>query len=173
MNHAFLLAGISVLSVCLLQNSSCKDKSTTSDAATPRATATPAPAKTMITNSNNSPSPATGAASANQNLSGVWGGLHVILEISSDSATLEFDCASGSIKDPILLDSTGYFDVVGSYNRQGPGPTRQGAKTESDARYSGMVNGDTMKLSVQLPGSAEILEFSLTHGKQGKITKCY
>jgi len=171
MNHAFLLAGIAVLSFCLLQNNSCKEKSTTSDPAAPRATATPAPAKTMNTNSTNSP--ATGAASANRNLAGVWGGLHVILEISSDSATLEFDCASGAIKDPILLDSNGHFDVVGSYNRQGPGPTRQGAKTESDARYSGTVNGNAMKLRVQLPGSSESLEFSLTHGHPGKITKCY
>ena len=171
MNHALLMAAISVLSFCLLQNSSCKDKPTTSDPAAPRATATSSPAKTMNTNSHNSP--ATGAASPNQNLSGVWGGLHVTLEVSSDSATLEFDCASGAIKDPILLDSNGHFDVLGSYNRQGPGPTRQGVKTESDARYSGTVDGNTMKLNVHLTGSSEILEFSLTHGRPGKITKCY
>ena len=171
MNHAFLLAGIAVLSFCLLQNNSCKEKSTTSDPAAPRNTATPAPAKTMPTNS--SPSPATGTANANQDLSGVWGGLHVTLEISSDSARLEFDCADGSIKDPILLDSAGHFDVVGSYNRQGPGPTRQGVNTASDARYSGTIDGDTMKLRVQLPGSPEIPEFSLTRGRAGKVTKCY
>jgi len=171
MNHALLIAGVSILSFCLLQNSSCKDKPTNSDPAAARATATPVPAKTMNTNSSNSP--ATGAANANQNLSGVWGGLHVILEISSDGATLEFDCASGAIKDPILLDAAGHFDVVGSYNRQGPGPARQGVKTDSDARYSGTVDGNTMKLKVQLPGSSEILEFSLTHGRAGKITKCY
>jgi len=170
MNHALLLAGISVLSFFLLQSSSCKDKPTTSDPAA-RATATPASAKTM--NSNSSNSSATGAATPTQNLAGVWGGLHVILEVSSDGATLEFDCASGAIKDPILLDSSGHFDVVGSYNKQGPGPTRQGVKTDSDARYSGTVDGNTMKLSVRLPGSSEILEFSLTHGRPGKITKCY
>jgi hypothetical protein len=125
----------------------------------------------MTTNS--SPSPATRTTNANQNLSGLWGGLHVTLEISNDNARLEFDCASGSIKDPFLLDSSGHFDVVGSYDRQGPGPTRQGAKTESDARYSGTINGDTMKLSVQLPGSSENLEYSLTRGHPGKVTKCY
>jgi hypothetical protein len=171
MNHALLMAGISVLSFCLLQNSSCKEKPANSDSAAPRATPTSSPAKTMNTNSSNSP--ANEAANANQNLSGVWGGLHVTLEISSDSATLEFDCASGSIKDPIVLDSNGHFDLVGSYNRQGPGPTRQGVNTDSDARYSGTVSGNTMKLNVQLPGSSEILEFSLTHGRPGKITKCY
>jgi hypothetical protein len=171
MNHALLISGISVLSFCLLQNSSCKEKPANSDPAAPRATATSSPAKTMNTNSSNSPAPA--AANPNQTLSGIWGGLHVILEISSDSATLEFDCASGSIKDPIVLDANGHFDLVGSYNRQGPGPTRQGMNTDSDARYSGTVNGNTMKLNVQLPGSSEILGFTLTHGRPGKITKCY
>jgi hypothetical protein len=171
MNHAFLLSCVAVVSFCLLQNNSCKEKPTTSTPAAPSVTATPEAAKTMTTNP--SPSPATGTADANKNLAGLWGGLHVTLQISGDSATLDFDCASGSIKDPILLDSSGRFDVVGSYDRQGPGPTRRGAKTESDARYSGTVNGNTMKLSVQLPGGSEILEFSLTRGREGKVTKCY
>ncbi|HEY6230083.1 MAG TPA: hypothetical protein VIW64_02355 [Pyrinomonadaceae bacterium] len=171
MNHAFLLPALVVLSFCLLQNNSCKDK--TADSPAPRVSTTPATAKTMTTNSSNSPSPASGTTAANQQLSGVWGGLHVTMEISSDSVTLEFDCASGSIREPLVLDSAGHFDVGGSYNRQGPGPTREGAKTDSDARYSGAVNGNTMKLSVQLPGSSEILEFSLTRGRPGKITKCY
>lgn len=172
MHHAFLLAGIVVLSFCLLQNNSCKDKTTNQrDSAASGAKASPAPAKTMTTNSSNSRSPETEAAG--ELLSGSWGGLHVMFEISDDNAKLEFDCASGSIRGPIHLDAAGHFDVGGTYDRQGPGPTRQGVKTDSDARYSGTVTGNTMKLNVQLPGSSEILEFSLTRDRQGKITKCY
>jgi hypothetical protein len=141
--------------------------------AEPKPTASPSTDNAMTTDSSQ-PRPSATPATAGQKLSGLWGGLHVRLEISDQGATLEFDCASGSISEPILLDSAGRFDVAGSYTRQGPGPVRQGVKGDTPAHYSGVVTGETMELSLRLEGSSEpVFDLSLTRGKQGKITKCY
>lgn len=122
-----------------------------------------------------SPTPkSTSATASNQLRPGTWGGDHVTLQISDSESSLEFDCANGTINEPILLDSDGHFEVAGTYSREGPGPVREGAQNQSRAMYSGVVNGDAMSLSIKLHGSSEaVANLSLTHGKQGKIRKCY
>ena len=120
-----------------------------------------------------SPPPTTGAGS-NRLAPGTWGGLHVNLEVSDGDTSLEFDCANGTISEPILLDSDGHFEVRGTYTREGFGPTREGAQNQSRAVYSGVVNGGMMTLSIRLNGSADsVLDLSLERGKLGKLRKCY
>jgi hypothetical protein len=173
MNNACLLVAIASISCCMLQNNSCRGKTTGSNS-TPNATATPSTAIDMTIDSSNPRSTAIPTTSGNQELSGTWGGNHVTLEISDQGATLEFDCGTGSISKPILLDSEGHFDVIGTYTREGPGPVRQGKQRDARAHYSGTVIADTMTLSVRLEGSSEpLLSVSLTRGKQGKLRKCY
>ena len=104
--------------------------------------------------------------------SGNWGGMHIVLEVTANNATFEFDCAHGVVTEPILLDKDGRFDVIGSYVVEGPGPVRQGNEKGSNARYSGTVHDDTITLKVKPEGSDGI-DFSLIHGKSGKIHKCY
>lgn len=105
---------------------------------------------------------------------GVWGGNHVNLEVTDESAMLEFDCAHGSINQPILLDERGRFDAKGTYVAEGHGPARQGAEPESAAaRYYGSVSGDTMTLTVELSGASGMKSsYTLTSGRQGKLWKC-
>jgi len=173
MNNANLLVAIASISCCMLQNNSCRGKTTGSNSA-PNATATPSTTIDMTIDSSKSRSTATPTTSGNQQLSGTWGGNHVTLEISDQGATLEFDCGTGSISKPILLDSEGHFDVIGTYTREGPGPVRQGKQRDARAHYSGTVTDDTMTLTVRLEGSSEpLLSVSLTRGKQGKLRKCY
>jgi len=137
-------------------------------------TASPATVNAMSPESSEGHQSGMPATSGGQKLAGLWGGLHVSLEISDQGSTLEFDCATGSISEPILLDSAGRFDVTGSYTRQGPGPIREGVQSDARANYSGRVTGETMQLKVRLQGSSEpIFDLSLTRGKQGKVTKCY
>lgn len=172
MNNAFVLIAIASISLGTLQNNSCRDKTTNSNSAVRSANPTPSTANAMTPDS--SPRPPAPTAPGQRQLSGLWGGMHVTLEISEQEATLEFDCANGSIREPILLDSAGHFDVAGSYTREGPGPVRQGVNREARARYSGNVTDETMTLAVRLEGSSEpVLNLSLTRGKQGKIRKCY
>jgi hypothetical protein len=174
MNNAFFLFAIASISFCLGQNNSCRDKTTGSgsNSAATTTTATPSTANNMNTDATSRPT-AKPTAPGNSKLSGLWGGVHVALEVSDGGATLEFDCATGSIREPIGLDAAGRFDVSGSYTREGPGPVRQGVKRDSPAQYSGTVTGETMALTVRLEGSSEPLDFSLTRGKQGKLRKCY
>jgi hypothetical protein len=104
--------------------------------------------------------------------SGNWGGMHVVLEVTDNNATFEFDCAYGVVTAPILLDKDGRFDVIGSYVVEGPGPTRQGKEKGSNARYSGTVHDGTITLKVK-PDDSDGIDFSLILGKSGKIHKCY
>ena len=173
MKSAFVLIAIATISFGTLQDNSCRGKTTNSNSAV-RGGPTPSAANAMTPDSPNPRPPTKPTTSAQRQLSGLWGGMHVTLETSERGASLEFDCANGTIREVIVLDSAGHFDVGGSYNREGPGPVRQGVQTDSSARYSGTVTGETMTLAVRLEGSAEpLLNLSLTRGKQGKIQKCY
>ncbi|HLN98833.1 MAG TPA: hypothetical protein VK208_10260 [Pyrinomonadaceae bacterium] len=117
------------------------------------------------------PSPTTGS---HQIPTGMWGGNHTVMQISPQGASVEFDCANGKIAGPMATDDSGHFDVAGTYSPEGPGPIREDKPRESRARYSGTVTGDMMLLTLRLEGSSEMLvSVSLTHGKPGKLRKCY
>jgi hypothetical protein len=103
---------------------------------------------------------------------GTWGGNHLTLEISENEVTLEFDCAHGTISQPLTLDETGRFAVAGTYVREGPGPVRQGAKQDTEAQYSGRLSAGTLTIIVHVPDATDIGPFTLTEGRQGKVTKC-
>jgi hypothetical protein len=118
--------------------------------------------------------PPQSASSPNQLSRGTWGGNHAALEIADGKSSIEFDCANGTISEPIVLDSEGHFEVRGFYTREGPGPVRQGGQNQARAIYSGVVKGDTMTLSIRLDGSSDVLlDVTLTQGKQGRLRKCY
>lgn len=101
-----------------------------------------------------------------------WGGEHVMLSTSSTGATLEFDCATGQITQPIVVDKKGNFDVAGTFTPQHGGPVRKDESTPTHpAHYSGHVEGDTMTLKV-IRDQQEIGTFTLTRGAQPKLMKC-
>jgi hypothetical protein len=104
----------------------------------------------------------------------IWGGEHVRIDFNDGEARVEFDCAHGIITDPIKTDSEGRFALNGTYVREGPGPIRLNVpRVSQPARYSGMIKGDEMSLSVTLNNaSQEIGTFTLTRGSEGRIRKC-
>jgi hypothetical protein len=78
-----------------------------------------------------------------QVLSGTWGGEHVKLIVTDVTATIEFDCAHGTLDRPLALDGSGHFDVGGSFVREHGGPNRVDEDPDqqaSPARYAGIVN---------------------------------
>ena len=103
-----------------------------------------------------------------------WGGEHIRIRFVEGKARVEFDCAHGTITDPLETNAEGRFDLNGTYVREGPGPTRLNAPRRSQpARYSGKVKGDEMSLSVILnTDSQEIGTFTLKRGSQGLVRKC-
>ncbi len=104
----------------------------------------------------------------------IWGGEHVRIEFNDGEARVEFDCAHGSITDPLKTDSEGRFSLNGTYVREGPGPIRRNVpRVSQPARYSGTIKGEEMSLTLTLTNtSQEIGTFTLTRGSEGLIRKC-
>ena len=105
---------------------------------------------------------------------GTWGGPHIRIEVGPRSATIDYDCANGTIDGPFTLDSKGRFSWRGTHNREHGGPIRIDEKPNGrPAVYSGSVKGDTMTLTVKLADNNEVIEtYTLKRGSSGRVFKC-
>jgi hypothetical protein len=105
---------------------------------------------------------------------GVWGGVHIQMQVTDQGAEVEYDCAHGKILEPLSLDSAGRFQAKGIHVLDGPGPARQGVDPANQpANFSGDVKGKTMTLEVTLAGTSEpVGTFTLTQGSEGRLRKC-
>lgn len=105
---------------------------------------------------------------------GPWGGQHIRIDVGARSATIEYDCASGTIDGPLTSDGKGRFTWHGMHHRERPGPTRENDPgSNSPAIYSGSVKGNTMTLTVKLSDTDEVLQtFTLKRGAFGRVFKC-
>jgi hypothetical protein len=105
---------------------------------------------------------------------GVWGGEHIRAEVSNSGAEIEFDCAHGSIEEPIAISSGRKFDVRGKYIPQHAGPIRRDEEnTGTLVRYAGQVTDKEMTLIISDANTKEtIATFTLTHGSDGRVMKC-
>ena len=106
-------------------------------------------------------------------VNGTWGGEHALLEITATSASIEFDCAHGTLQVPLPL-TRGAFDVSGDYVQEHGGPIRSDETVDRQpARYSGSVKGNTMILLVRLTATGEDRgTYTLTRGSSGRVFKC-
>ena len=105
---------------------------------------------------------------------GQWGGPHIQMQVANGSATIEYDCATGTISGPLRIDSRGRFSLLGKHVREHGGPIRMGEdRSGVPARYTGWTDGKTMKLTVTLVNTkADLGTFELTHGSAGRVFKC-
>lgn len=104
---------------------------------------------------------------------GVWGGLHINLEVRANSAKVEYDCAHGAIEGPLVVDNNGNFELRGSFTPERGGPVRADETPESrQATYSGTIKGNTMTLTLKVSGVDESETFTLERGKAGELFKC-
>jgi len=104
--------------------------------------------------------------------SGTWGGSHIQMTVGPQGATLELDCAHGTIAEPIRVGRDGRFKISGTYAPEHGGPTREGEETGRPAVYTGRLDGQTLSLAIAFEGGEEIGTFELVHGRSGRITKC-
>ncbi|MDQ6653551.1 MAG: hypothetical protein M3Y84_12505 [Acidobacteriota bacterium] len=107
-------------------------------------------------------------------VSSTWGGQHISIEVNRGSASIEYDCATGTIDGPLTLDSKGHFTWRGYYNREHGGPVRIDEKSNRQpAIYNGWIQGDNMTLTVNLANSKESLgTYTLMRGSSGRVWKC-
>jgi hypothetical protein len=103
-----------------------------------------------------------------------WGGQHVSMQVTRDGATLEFDCAHGTMLEPIKANAKGEFTARGTYTPERGGPVmRDNPPGDLPATYRGSIDGDTMRLEIMPADKDQAPEpFTLTRGKIGKLVKC-
>lgn len=105
---------------------------------------------------------------------GVWGGPHILMNVTESGALITYDCAHGTIDQRIVSDHDGRFELQGTHVREVGGPVRSDHQPDSHpARYAGRVEGKTMTLTVTLTDTKESAgTFSLTYGEQPELTRC-
>jgi len=111
---------------------------------------------------------------------GTWGGPHVGLSVQGGLADVQFDCASGTIDDPIYPTPDGSFSAKGTYRTGAPGPVKVGEFFKSqDAIFVGRAPKSTLKtgprvmtLNVALEDGTKLGPFTLTEGEPPQLTRC-
>src|SRR5689334_21739097 len=97
-------------------------------------------------------------------IAGAWGGEHIALEVGEAGARVEFDCAHGTLDEPLALDRSGHFAVRGSFTTETGGPTRRDPGGQSrPASYAGALAGSTLTLTIVLTDTNQTVGvFTLT-----------
>ena len=105
---------------------------------------------------------------------GDWGGEHIGMVVRSESATIEYDCAHGTIDEAIRPDSRGRFTATGTYTQEHGGPIREGEiPDQQPARYDGEVFSGKMTLEVTLTESGVLIgPFALERAASPQVFKC-
>lgn len=115
-----------------------------------------------------------------EHIIGIWGGPHIGLQVQGGLADVQFDCASGTIDDPLYPSAAGLFSVKGTVRTGAPGPIRVGQFFKSEAAvYSGEVSKGvgktgprTMTLRVVLEDGTSLGPFTLFEGTPPQLTRC-
>jgi hypothetical protein len=105
---------------------------------------------------------------------GTWGGQHIKIVVENGSATVEYDCANGTINGPLNLDRSGKFSLSGTHVSERGGPIRLNMPRKGQAaQFTGWTDGKKMTLTVKLSDSKEDLgTFTLEKGSDGRLRKC-
>lgn len=104
-------------------------------------------------------------------LKGRWGGPSIGVDLEGGLGTVQFDCAAGSIDQPII--SGGAFSVSGSYRPGQAGPVRVGQVfVAKRATYSGTATKTDMTLTVTLEDGEVLGPFTLKAGAPAELRRC-
>jgi len=104
----------------------------------------------------------------------VWGGDHIEIRADGKRATVEFDCAHGTIDGAIAPDSNGQFDIAGTFTPERSGPVREDTSQTRAAKYAGTIKKEAMTLRVTIagPDAPPAMTFDLARDQNGAVRKC-
>jgi hypothetical protein len=104
----------------------------------------------------------------------VWGGDHVEMHVTAKGASIEFDCAHGTIDAPLKPDSKGHFELTGTFAPQHAGPVREDSSQILAATYTGTITQDAMSLRVTIAGkdAPPPMDYELVRGQAGNVRSC-
>ena len=111
---------------------------------------------------------------------GIWGGPHAGLDFQGGLGDVQFDCASGTIDDPLYPAPDGSFSLKGTYRTGAPGPIKVGQFFKSQgAVYAGQITAGPVKnsprvmtLHVALENGTNVGPFTLSEGTPPQLTRC-
>ena len=104
---------------------------------------------------------------------GEWGGRGIAMTITDAGASIQFDCADGTITKQLRINKDGGFTAEGTLMRNGPGPIRVGAQGLA-VIFTGKVTRKTMTLRMSDAKSGEKLgEYAATLGQTTRLHRCY
>jgi len=106
---------------------------------------------------------------------GSWGGEHIRLNVTETGATVEYDCAVGTIDEPLLLDKDGNFEAHGTHIFEHGGPRRVGEPPPKrhPALYRGWTDESQLHLTVTLLEAGKAVgTFLLGLGRSPQLEKC-
>ena len=125
-----------------------------------------------VNNNTKNPSPSPVNPDTRRVPEGKWGGQHVRLEVSTQGADFEFDCAHGRLDGPLTM-SNGKFAATGTFVRERGHERADGKEDGQRVYFKGEVNGSQMKLSFSFASDGSSAEtFTLTRGTEGRLFKC-
>jgi len=97
---------------------------------------------------------------------GEWGGRNMSLFVDAAGASASFKCgAQGRINQPLVLNESGTFDLIGTYD---PVVVNGGARS---ARYTGTLSGTTLQVTVNLDGGT-VGTFEVDEGQAASFDVC-
>lgn len=120
------------------------------------------------------------SASCNRDLTGplstgTWGGTGIALTVADKGASVELDCAHGTIDGDLVANASGAFDIAGTYTYEHGGPIREDEPPDQHpARYLGeLTSPDDLTLSIRVTDRDQTIgPFSLRRGAQPRVFKC-
>lgn len=106
-------------------------------------------------------------------LSGAWGGPHIGMMIGATETQIDYDCARGEIRGPIVPARAGRFEVEGTHTPGQGGPDIQGQVLPTyRVRFSGAVRGEEMALTGRVENGVLLGPFTLRRGAEPGLFRC-
>jgi len=101
----------------------------------------------------------------------VWGGEHVEMQVTDRGASIEFDCAHGTLDAALAPDANGRFTIAGTFT---PERSRSDNPPLLKARYAGTIKEEAMSLTVTLlvEDAPAPMTYELMRGRAGVLRKC-
>ena len=105
---------------------------------------------------------------------GTWGGMHVLMEVKEQSATVAYDCANGEVEGPLTVEKNGRFNWHGKHHVEHGGPVRRDEEgNEIPVVYTGTLLQGQMTLTVKRADTGAVIgTYTLKHGSMGRVMKC-
>lgn len=105
---------------------------------------------------------------------GSWGGQHIGMVVTDTGATIQYDCALGTIAGPLVLDPSGAFRWEGVHYPGHGGPVRIDEPPNAHAAiYTGHATSDRLTLTLQVPDLGMAPQtFTLVRGGSAMVMRC-